>query len=71
MWVGEVNRWLVYNQRSQAWLAEQGDVSRFHLSKCLNGHLRPSNELLGRLERVMREWGLPEAINLLSKGNDK
>lgn len=70
VWAISVSGWLHRNERSQAWLAEKANVSRSHLSKCMSGQLQPSSDLLGRLEAVMREYGLPEAITLTKEDDE-
>ena len=52
-WHSQVASWLQYERRSQVWLARQVRVSRFHLNRCIKGHLAPSWSLLWRIQGVM------------------
>ncbi len=51
-WQQEIVDWLAQNERSQRWLARKTGVSYEWVSHILQGKVKPSAKLLGRIAEV-------------------
>jgi transcriptional regulator with XRE-family HTH domain len=55
MWDDTVKAWLARYGLSQAWLARRTGYSEHHLSRCLLGKVKPSDDMLTDLAKEMNQ----------------
>ena len=46
--------WLKENERSQAWLARQSDISPENLNRIMNGHVEPKFSTMEKIDEVIK-----------------
>lgn len=50
----KIKIWLKENERSQAWLARQSDISPENLNRIMNGHVEPKFSTMEKIDEVIK-----------------
>jgi predicted transcriptional regulator len=50
----QIKKWLEENERSQAWLARQSDISPENLNRIINGHVEPKFSTMEKIDEVIK-----------------
>ena len=52
--IDHIKEWLEENERSQAWLARQSDISPENLNRIIKGHIEPKFSTMEKIYEVIK-----------------